>query len=161
LAKQIPLNDMLAALDRQDFDWYKNLTEDEKKSWSSWLTLRYASSVKGKGQDDALLNTNEFVNKHYLDLYKDDDLMWRLMCLTGTGKGQFHEWIKPPHSNKTKDKISQFVMTVYPHFKADEVELFCRMNDAKALKQLAVDMGLTDGEINDIFGKSTSKVKKK
>jgi protein-disulfide isomerase-like protein with CxxC motif len=35
------------------------------------------------------------------------------------------------------------------------------MNDAKSLRQLAIDMGLTDSEINDIFGKSTSKAKKK
>lgn len=161
MAKQIPLNDMLSALDRQDFDWYKNLTDEEKKSWSSWLTLRYASSVKGKGQDDALLNTNEFVNKHYLDLYKDDDLMWRLMCLAGTGKGQYHEWIKPPHSNKTKNKVSQFVMSVYPHFKSDEVELFCKMNTTAELKSLAISIGLTDNEINDIFGKTSKKGKSK
>lgn len=159
MAKQIPLNEMLSALDRQDFDWYKNLSDEDKKAWSSWLTLRYASSVKGKGQDDALLNTNEFVNKHYLHLYKDDDLMWRLLCLTGTGKSQFHEWIKPPHSNKAKDKISEWVLSIYPHMKNDELELFRSMNDDKDLKRLAVDMGMTDKEIDEIFGKTKGKKK--
>jgi hypothetical protein len=159
MAKQIPLNEMLSALDRQDFDWYKNLPDEDKKSWSSWLTLRYASSVKGKGQDDALLNTNEFVNKHYLDLYKDDDLMWRLLCLTAIGKSQFHEWIKPPHSNKTKDKITEWIASIYPHMKSDELALFREMNDDKELKRLAVDMGMTDKEIDEIFGKTKGKKK--
>ena len=150
---------MLSALDRQDFDWYSNLSEEDKKSWSSWLTLRYASAVSGGGQDDALLNTNEFVNKHYTDFYKEDDLVWRLMCLTGTGKSQRHVWIKPPHSNKTKDKISEWVSSIYPHMKSDELELFRQMNTDKDLKRLAVDMGMTDKEIDEVFGKTKRKKK--
>ena len=59
---------------------------NRKRKWSSWLFIRYASSVKGKDGGEALLNTNEFVNKHYTDLYKHDELMWKLMCLTGTAK---------------------------------------------------------------------------
>ena len=82
MADKIPLKDMLSAMDRRDFDWYSNLADEQKKTFSSWLFLRYASSAKGKDKDEVLLNTNEFVNKNYTDLYKHEDLMWKLFCLT-------------------------------------------------------------------------------
>jgi len=159
MANKIPINVMLDALDRQDFNWYSNLTSEEKKSWSSWLTLRYASSVKGSGSGDALLATNEFVNKHYTDLYKSDDLMWRLMCLTGTGKKQYHEWIKPPTSKRTTDKVSEFIQEQYPHFKSDDIEMFQMLNSVSDIKQMAIDSGIDDKRIDEIFGKKKGKKK--
>jgi hypothetical protein len=156
---KLPLNDVLAAIDRKDFDWYASLSVDDKKKWSSWLFLRYASSVKGSGADDALLNTNEFVNKYYTDLYKHDELMWKLMCLTGSGKKQFHEWIKPPTSRTKTDSVSQFVSQLYPHMKGDEISLFRQLNSDDDLRRVAEDMGMLEKEIEEIFGKAKKKKK--
>ncbi len=41
-----------------------------------------------------------------------------------------------------------------------EVELFLKMNDVADLKQMATDMGMTDKEISEIFGKKKAKKKK-
>ena len=153
MTDKIPLNDVLNAIDRRDYNWYSNLPDEQKKKWSSWLFLRYASSVKGSGAEDALLNTNEFVNKHYVDLYKHEELMWKLMCLTGTGKKQYHEWIKAPNSKKKTDKVSEFVSELYPHLKSDEVELFQILNSVSDIEQLAQDAGKSQEEIDEIFGK--------
>jgi len=157
---KIPLNEVLGAIDRKDFNWYANLSEEKKKAWGSWLFLRYASSTKGKDKEELLLNTNEFVNKYYGDIYKHDELVWKLMCLTGTGKKQYHEWIKPPNAKIKTDTISQFVSETYPTMNGDEIELFQKMNDVSDLKQMAGDMGMTDKEISEIFGKSKRKKKK-
>ena len=153
MTDKIPLNDVLNAIDRRDYNWYSNLPDEQKKKWSSWLFLRYASSVKGSGAEDAILNTNEFVNKHYVDLCKHEELMWKLMCLTGTGKKQYHEWIKAPNSKKKTDKVSEFVSELYPHLKSDEVELFQILNSVSDIEQLAQDAGKSQEEINEIFGK--------
>lgn len=159
MSEKLPLNDVLNAIDRRDFNWYSNLPDDMKKKWSSWLFVRYTSSVKGKDAGDALLNTNEFVNKYYTDLYKHEELMWKLMCLTGTGKKQFHEWIKPPTSTKKADKVSEFIIEMYPHMKSDEVELFRILNSDDDIKQLAFDMALDEKKIDEIFGKKKRKKK--
>jgi hypothetical protein len=161
MAAKLPLSDVLGAIDRRDFNWYGNLDAEKKKAWSSWLFIRYASSTKGKDRDDLLLNTNEFVNKHYGDIYKHEELVWKLMCLTGTGKKQYHEWIKAPNSKIKKDAISQFVSETYPTLNGREVELFLQMNDVADIKQMAIDMGMTDKEISDIFGKKKAKKKSK
>lgn len=39
MSDKIPLNEVLNAIDRQDFDWYSNLSDEKKKKWSSWLFL--------------------------------------------------------------------------------------------------------------------------
>ena len=156
---KLPLNDVLNAIDRRDFDWYSNLSDDMKKKWSSWLFVRYTSSVKGSGAADALLNTNEFVNKYYTDLYKHEELMWKLMCLTGSGKKQFHEWIKPPTSTKKKDKVSEFISETFPHMKSDEIELYRKLNSDDDIKRMAIDMGMLDKDVDEIFGKKKRKKK--
>lgn len=153
MSDKIPLNEVLNAIDRQDFDWYSNLSDEKKKKWSSWLFLRYASVVKGNSQGDVLLDTNEFVNKYYPDLHKHEELIWKLLCLTGTGKKQYHEWIKPPNSNKKKDKVSEFIQSVYKQMKSDEIELFRKLNSDQDIRQMAEDMGMPEQEIQDIFGK--------
>jgi hypothetical protein len=161
MAAKLPLNDVLNAIDRKDFNWYANLDDEKKKAWGSWLFLRYASSTTGKDKEELLLNTNEFVNKYYGDIYKHDELVWKLMCLTGTGKKQYHEWIKPPNAKIKTDTISQFVSKTYPTMNGDEIELFQKMNDVSDLKQMAGDMGMTDKEISEIFDKKKIKRKKK
>ncbi|MDA9374084.1 hypothetical protein N9R43_01745 [bacterium] len=161
MSDTIPLNEVLNAIDRRDFGWYSALSDAHKKKWSSWLFLRYVSSVKGSASGDALLDTNEFVNKYYNDLYKHEELVWKLMCLTGTGKKQFHEWIKPPTSTKKKDKISAFISEQYPHMKADDIELFRHLNTDDDIKRMAVDMAMDDKSIDEIFGKTKRKKKTK
>lgn len=160
MADKIPLKESLGAMDRKDFDWFSNLSEEKKKQWSSWLFLRYASSAKGKDKEDVLLNTNEFVNKYYKDLFKYPELMWKLFCLTSTGKNQFHEYIKPPNSKVKTDKISQFILQMFPHMKSDEVDLFRQLNSDDEIKRMAIDFGLTDKEIDEVFGSAKKRKKK-
>ena len=160
MADKIPLKESLGAMDRKDFDWFSNLSEDKKKQWSSWLFLRYASSAKGKDKEDVLLNTNEFVNKFYKDLFKYPELMWKLFCLTSTGRSQFHEYIKPPNSKVKTDKISQFILQMFPHMKSDEVDLFRQLNSDDEIKRMAIDFGLTDKEIDEVFGLVKKRKKK-
>ena len=100
-------------MDRKDFDWFSNLSEEKKKQWSSWLFLRYASSAKGKDKEDVLLNTNEFVNKYYKDLFKYPELMWKLFCLTSTEKINFTNILNHPIQ---KSKLIRYRSLFYKCF---------------------------------------------
>ena len=80
----------MAAVDRKDYDFYSRLNNEQRKSLNLWMTQRYASSVQGKYAGHYLVMINEFMNTNWSDVSKHPELQWKLMCLAGCGKIQFH-----------------------------------------------------------------------
>jgi len=151
----IPIKEVLQAVDKKDRKWYASLSEERKKAFSPWMIQRYVSSCQGsrKKQFHYIYFTNLLVNKNFMDISKHPELQWLLLTATGTGKVEFHPYIKPPNSRKKKDKISEFLCTIYPDLKSDEVELMLKINSIDDLIDLAKKYGYDDKEIKDIFRK--------
>lgn len=149
----IALKDIMAALDKKDRGFYSRLTDEQKKAFVPWMMMRYASSAQGRNAAHYLFMVNELVNKNFSDVSKHPELQWLLMTAAGSGKVEFHPYIKPPNSKKKKDKISEFVYSIYPNFKRDDLELFLMLNTRDDLKELAKAYGYDDKTIADIFGK--------
>ena len=149
----IALKDIMAALDKKDRGFYSRLTDEQKKAFVPWMMMRYASSAQGRNAAHYLFMINELVNKNFSDVSKHPELQWLLMTAAGSGKVEFHPYIKPPNSKKKKDKVSEFVYSIYPNFKRDDIELFLLLNTREDLKELAKDHGYDDKTIADIFGK--------
>ena len=42
---QIPLKDVMAAIDKKDRNFYNRLNDDQRKAFSAWMMMRYCSSV--------------------------------------------------------------------------------------------------------------------
>ena len=149
----IALKDIMAALDKKDRGFYSRLTDVQKKAFVPWMMMRYASSAQGRNAAHYLFMINELVNKNFSDVSKHPELQWLLMTAAGSGKVEFDPYIKPPNSKKKKDKVSEFVYSIYPNFKRDDIELFLLLNTREDLKELAKDHGYDDKTIADIFGK--------
>jgi hypothetical protein len=149
----IALKDIMAALDKRDKGFYNRLTDEQKKAFSAWMMMRYASSVQGKDSAHYIYMTNELVNKDFSEVSKHPELQWLLLSACGVGKIQFHPYLKPPNSKKKKDKISEFIADIYPLAKADEIELLVQLNSTDELKTFARSHGYDDKSIKDIFGK--------
>ena len=150
---KIPLNSVMLAIDKRDKDWYKNLTAEQKKAFSTWMMMRYASSAQGNSSMHYLFMVNELVNKNYEEMYKHPELQWLLMSMCGSGKKEYHPYIKPPNTRKKKDKVTEFLNTLYPLMKRDELDMLKTLNSKDDLKQLAEAHGYDDKTIKDIFGK--------
>ena len=71
-APAIPLKDIMAALDKRDRGYYNRLTSEQKKAFSSWMMMRYASSVQGKDAAHYIYMTNELVNRDYSEVSKQN-----------------------------------------------------------------------------------------
>ncbi len=148
---QIPLADVMLAIDRKNKSWYDNLNDEQKKAFSAWMMMRYASSVQGGNAADYLFTVNECVNKNFMDLSKHPELQWLLFTLCGSGKKEYHPYIKPPTSRKKKNKVSEWLSEQYPLMKADEIAMLQEINDTEDFKTLAREAGLTDREIKELF----------
>ena len=148
---QIPLADVMLAIDRKRHDWYDNLNDEQKKAFSAWMMMRYASSVQGGNAASYLFMVNECVNKNFMDLSKHPELQWLLFTLCGSGKKEFHPYIKPPTSRKKKNKVAEWLSGQYPLMKADEITMLMQINDTDDFKSLAKEAGMTDKEIKELF----------
>ena len=148
---QIPLADVMLAIDRKNRSWYDNLSDDQKKAFSAWMMMRYASSVQGGNAASYLFMVNECVNKNFMDLSKHPELQWLLFTLCGSGKKEFHPYIKPPTSRKKKNKVAEWLSEQYPLMKADEINMLMEINDTEDFKMLAQEAGMTDKEIKELF----------
>tara|TARA_B100000989_G_scaffold156330_2_gene116713 strand:+ start:29925 stop:30371 length:447 start_codon:yes stop_codon:yes gene_type:complete len=143
---------MLYNLDIGNKDWYNSLDNEIKKTFSPYVSMRFASSVKSNKvlQESYIESVNEFCNKYFSTIQKhegDSLLFWKLLCLCGSGQKQFHPWIKAPKGKGKKTKIFDFIRSCYPNYKDDEVEAMIKILDKKEIKQLAKSAGLDDKEI--------------
>jgi hypothetical protein len=117
------------------------------------MMMRYASSVQGKDAAHYIYMTNELVNRDYSEVSKHPELQWLLLSACGVGKVQFHPYLKPPNAKKKKDKVSEFIYSIFPHMKGEEVDLLKQINSKDELKEYARSHGYDDKTIKDIFGK--------
>ncbi len=150
---QIPLKDVMAAIDKKDRGFYNRLTDEQKKAFSAWMMMRYCSSVQGREAANYIYLTNELVNHQFMEVSKHPELQWLLLSACGAGKVQFHPYVKPPNARKKKNKIFEFVSDLNPHMKAEDINLLIEFNTKEELKELAEAHGYDDKAINDIFGK--------
>jgi hypothetical protein len=148
---QIPLADVMLAIDRKNRSWYDKLNDEQKKAFSAWMMMRYASSVQGPIAASYLFMVNECVNKNFMDLSKHPELQWLLFTLCGSGKKEYHPYIKPPTSRKKKNKVAEWLSEQYPLMKADEISMLMEINDTEDFKMLAQKAGMTDKEIKELF----------
>ena len=148
----INLNQMLYNLDMGNKEWYNSLDSELKKTFSSYVSTRFASSVKSNKilQESYIESVNEFCNKYFSTIQKhegDSLLFWKLLCLCGSGQKQFHPWLKAPKGKGKKTKIFDFLQSCYPNYKNDEIETLISVLDRKEIKEMAKQAGLDDKEI--------------
>ena len=141
--EKLPIKDILAAVDMGAKNIWKELTDEQKKQVSFWLLNRYVSSVKGnrESQELAVFKTNEYYNKHYMEISKHPQLQWQLLCMSGnTGDIKFHQWIgfKKKGTENLNAGIKLF-QQLYPNMKQNEIEMLASMHTKKEMKQLAED----------------------
>ena len=69
-APTIDLKSLCSALDAKDRDFYDRLSDELKKKFSGFLTLRYASSVQGDNllADYYLRSANQHANMNFFDI---------------------------------------------------------------------------------------------
>ena len=152
VAEEIPLFDMLNAVDRNDIGFYDRLSDEKKQKFSPWLVMQWTSSSTDFMDGAHLLwSVNELVNKDFSVISKHPKLFWMLLAMCGTGKRTKH--VFPPVSKPKKNKIQEFMQELNPLNNLEEIDLLISMHTVDELKDLAQQYGYPDDEIVTIFGK--------
>jgi hypothetical protein len=157
MTEKIELKEKLAAVDMGARTFWDELNEtqqaDLKKEF--FLLNRYVSSVKTSNselQEHFILTVNEYFNKNWNDLQSHPKLLWQLLCLCSheSRKLFFHEWIGYK-KKKGSNKITKFLLEIYPNKKLDEIELLASLSTDKECKELARLHGYEDKQIEKMF----------
>jgi hypothetical protein len=133
----------LKAVDLKDYDFYKKLTPEEKKSFAPFILMRYVASCQGdrEVQEHFLEMTNELVNKNHWTLSKDHkELLWNLFAATGVGVSAYHPYLAAGKKTKAV-KIEKLLAEIYPAKKMDEIKLLASLMDKKDKEELFDSMG--------------------
>jgi hypothetical protein len=139
----------MAAYDRKDRSYYDKFTDEQRKSFSTYLMLKYGANVSGNADMQAyyLMAANERVNKHFFELNKHTKLQW--LCCTSVSPAmgnQFHYWLKGK-KKEGDNKSQKFLAKLYPNMKSDEIDLLAKINDKRDLADLARKLGYDDKSI--------------
>lgn len=140
----------MRAFDIKDRNFFRDLTDEERKKFSTYLMIRWGSSVQGSTelQQYYLLSCNENLNKHFFDLARYPELQWLAATTVSPGMGTFrHDWIKQKKRESSNNKIIKFLRQIYPDLKEDDLELLAQINSVAEIKQMAKEHGWDDRRI--------------
>lgn len=135
-AQKLDIFRVLRALDQRNKTFYDSLTEEEKKSLSFYLLLRWASGVQDNKilQEWYVAETNLSVNRNFWQLNKHPQLLWMLFCQIGSTRTVRHEYIK--RQQDKKDPILNSLMKVYPSAKRSDLEILSKILPPERIKLL-------------------------
>jgi hypothetical protein len=142
----VPLKDILAAIDLDAKNVWDELTVEERKSVNFWTLTRYVSSITGPRVEveNAVLRTNKIYNKHWntLGVKTHPKLFWQLLCMSGgTKKIETHVWIGLQSKKDPKNKYVNLILKLYPTMKYDDAELLIKISSKQELNQLIESHG--------------------
>jgi hypothetical protein len=148
---EIPLKEILAAIDLNGKEVWDDLAESQQKQITFFTLNRFISSVGGSRelQEHFLILCNERFNKNFFDLTKHPKLQWLLACSCShdSKKINYHEYIK---IERTKTKKEKFLSELYPHMKLSDIEVLASITSDKEIKDHCKDLGWDDKEIKNI-----------
>jgi hypothetical protein len=154
--------DALRAMDKKNRTFYDNLNEQEKKGFSPYVMVRWASVVNhplAEMDEWWLEATNQRFNVNMLDLMtgvnKHPKLVWLMATTCSPGMGAMkHEWIgykKKEKTKATKPGVKKFLIDQYPTLNDNEIALLMSTLTNKEIKAYALNLGYNDKTINAIF----------
>jgi hypothetical protein len=123
-------------LDRKNRNFYRELTDEERKKFSNYLMIRWASCVEGSKdlQEFYLISTNQRLNKHFFNIGRHPGLQW--LCATAVSPDMGtprHNWIAPKKKEAGASSMKKQLAEIYPHLKDDELDVMAKITTKKEI----------------------------
>lgn len=136
MSDKLNIANEMRVFDQKDRAFYDNLTDEERKKFSTYLMIRWGSSVQGSKdlQEFYVISTNERLNKHFFNIGKHPKLQWLLATTVSPDMGAFrHQWIAPKKKEPGAGSLKKQLAELFPQYKDDEIELLAAITTKKEL----------------------------
>ena len=125
--KFLDIKEMMRAVDSRDKTWYNRLSEDNKKLYSPYMTMKWTVSVDHQDpaiQEFYIEEVNENVNKHLWTLSKNHkSILWKLTAMCGSTFQMFHKWIYPKKNKTSQKSKMKELQEYYPTMKQSDLNV--------------------------------------
>jgi hypothetical protein len=157
---RLDLKQILYSLDSKNRNFYKNLSEEDKKQYVPFVLMRFLSSTPDQSgcHDYHIHMVNELINQNFWMLNKHPELCHLLMTAIGTGQKQYHPWIAGP-KKRQGEKIFELFQQQYPGLNEDEFAILLASYDSHSFKEYCQQWGMEDQQVKqyaELFNKLTS-----
>lgn len=144
MSDKLNINNEMRQLDLKNRDFYDELTAEERKKFSTYLMIRWGSSVQGSSelQEYYVQSCNHYLNKHFFSIGRHTKLQW--LCATAVSPGlgtPKHPWISPKKKEPGATSIRKQLAALYPNTKDDELDLLAKITTQKEIDQYIRDHG--------------------
>jgi hypothetical protein len=142
MAAKLDIKKELQAVNNKNYDFYEELTEEEKKAFSPYILMRYVSNPQNReAQEWCIERTNEFVNKnHWLLSKQHKPLLWKLYAGMGLGMNLNYQYLAAGKKEKA-NKIEKLLAELYPAMKMSEIKILASLMTDKDKIELFDKMG--------------------
>jgi hypothetical protein len=149
---KLHISNEMRQFDLKNRDFYDQLSSEEQKKFSTYLMLRWGSSVDHPNPDLQtyyILSMNQNVNRNFWDLGKHPKLQWLLLTTVSPDMGVFrHEWIAYKGKN-AKNKRAKLISELYPDMKIRDAEQLADQVPDQEIRSYLSDLGWTDKQIKE------------
>ena len=136
---KLHISNEMRQMDAKNRAFYDELTVEERKKFSTFLMIRWGSTVSGSQelQEYYVQSVNHYLNKHFFTMHRHPKLQWLMATAASPGMGTMrHNWIAPKKKEAGASAIKKQLRELYPHFKDDEIDLMAELTDKKEIAQL-------------------------
>jgi len=156
------LFEALAALDKKDYQYYDNLTNEQQKKFIPYMMILWMSMAKGSKDLSYyyLVNTNFSANKYFFheNISKHPKLQWLMLCTISPNLGkQFHQYI--PHIRERVSKllepakvkeIADYYTKIYPKADKNDIQQLSEVFVSQQKRKLYFANRFTNLKLSDI-----------
>jgi hypothetical protein len=150
MAQKLEIKKVLTAVDQKNYNFYDTLTDEEKKSFSPFILMRYTANTNASRdiQEWFVEITNEMVNKHFTEFGKEDTaLLWKLYAATGIGGKFYHPYLLLNRKEKISPyNIEGLLCELHPTMKMSDIKFLASIMDKNDCDELFEQMGLDENQ---------------
>ena len=147
MSDKLNIQNEMSVFDRKDRTFYDNLTDEERKKFSTFLMIRWGSSINGSRelQEYYVQSTNHYLNKHFFALSRHPKLQWLMATAVSPGMGTHrHQWIAPKKKEAGSNEVKKFLLEQFPAMKVTDIETLSNFVTKKDIKEYQREHGHAD-----------------
>lgn len=137
---------LLGRLDKGDYHVWEKLSDEERKGFSSLVTMRWMSGTSDARQ---VVFLNELVNPMIFNLSDHPELQMKLLAIASSKQNKRYKWLSMKTTRKVKPKILN-VIKEYLEYSSKDAEEASVLISNEDIISMAEELGYQPDEIKNI-----------